>query len=491
MTEMLVGIRHDRNEINILPTLGAEMSVIGIIGTATGANGTLFPLNTNVQLYTYEAEKVSGLGTGYLADAVAAITAQLGRDQGAAKIIIRRVNADATKATQVANILGVESSNTGIYGFLNSGEENGWTPRIIVAEDTEWGASNGVRSIAVSNGGTGYTSAPSVTFTGGGGTGAAGTAVIQGGAVVSITITNQGSGYTTAPTIGFTGGAGSGAVATATLGILANPIVAALPSVLQRLRAVSTCQGPSASQAAFVDWRENIQSDRIIPVALSALVFENGSTVTRPMAPRIAGLLVRRDHEFDGRPFRSAANQPVYGIVGVNRTVRFSLVDPNTEGHTLIENRAGIVVRGESGLETALSDGGFVYWGTDTCSADPLWQFYHVVRGRDYIELSQVRALRFYLGRYNITVQTVEAVLNTMKQQLSSLKADGDILDFRVGFQPDQNSPEDLRLGFLTVDFRAEEPPVLRKITVRSRRYRDALDTLARQVAVSLQTVAA
>jgi hypothetical protein len=68
----------------------------------------------------------------------------------------------------------------------------------------------------VTAGGSGYTSAPTVVFTGGGGTGAAGTAYIdQSGAVLGIRMTNYGSGYTSAPAVSFTGGGGSGAAATA------------------------------------------------------------------------------------------------------------------------------------------------------------------------------------------------------------------------------------------------------------------------------------
>ena len=74
-----------------------------------------------------------------------------------------------------------------------------------------------VDDIAVSAGGTGYTSAPTVTFTSGGGTGATATATVSGGVVTAVTVTAGGTGYTSAPTIGFTGGAGSGATATASM----------------------------------------------------------------------------------------------------------------------------------------------------------------------------------------------------------------------------------------------------------------------------------
>ena len=74
-----------------------------------------------------------------------------------------------------------------------------------------------VDDIAVSAAGSGYTSAPTVTFTGGGGSGATATATVSGGNVTAISVTAGGSGYTSAPTIGFTGGGGSGATATASM----------------------------------------------------------------------------------------------------------------------------------------------------------------------------------------------------------------------------------------------------------------------------------
>ena len=74
-----------------------------------------------------------------------------------------------------------------------------------------------VASIAVTSGGSGYTTAPTVTFTGGAGVGASATAAISGGAVTTVTVVLPGSGFTSAPTIGFTGGGGTGAAATATL----------------------------------------------------------------------------------------------------------------------------------------------------------------------------------------------------------------------------------------------------------------------------------
>jgi hypothetical protein len=83
-------------------------------------------------------------------------------------------------------------------------------------------AVGGIKSFTITNGGTGYTTAPTVVFTGAG-TAAIATATVAAGKISAITLaphyeTGFSYGkYTTAPTITFTGGGGTGAVVTANL----------------------------------------------------------------------------------------------------------------------------------------------------------------------------------------------------------------------------------------------------------------------------------
>lgn len=73
--------------------------------------------------------------------------------------------------------------------------------------------------VDVTNMGSGYTSAPTITFTSSSGYGATATAVLgtgtTAGKIVSVTVTNPGTAYSTPPTVEVSGGGGTGAVLTA------------------------------------------------------------------------------------------------------------------------------------------------------------------------------------------------------------------------------------------------------------------------------------
>ncbi len=112
----------------------------------------------------------------------------------------------------------------GLQGITLTNGGSGYTaaPNVTISGGGGTGATatttlapRAVASVTVTNGGTGYTSAPGVVFSGGGGTGAAGTAVLAPTSVASVTVTNTGNGYTSVPTVSFSGGGGTGATATA------------------------------------------------------------------------------------------------------------------------------------------------------------------------------------------------------------------------------------------------------------------------------------
>ena len=134
-------------------------------------------------------------------------------------------------ATYVCNLVNKtdDTSKTRCKEFIRQHHENVinsalWRETIDI-EQTTLPFDGRLTQIILDDGGTGYTSTPTVSFTGGGGSGATAGCEIGGGAVTKVYIQNAGTGFTSAPTVVFTGGAGSGASATAIADSLADEMV--------------------------------------------------------------------------------------------------------------------------------------------------------------------------------------------------------------------------------------------------------------------------
>ena len=134
-------------------------------------------------------------------------------------------------ATYVCNLVNKtdDTSKTRCKELIRQHHENVinsalWRETIDV-EQTTLPFDGRLTQIILDDGGTGYTSTPAISFTGGGGSGASAGCEIGGGAVTKVYIQNAGTGFTSAPTVVFTGGAGSGATATAIADSLADEMV--------------------------------------------------------------------------------------------------------------------------------------------------------------------------------------------------------------------------------------------------------------------------
>jgi hypothetical protein len=141
--------------------------------------------------------------------------------------------------TQTLRLVGVGTTATAITGILNgavrsitvTNRGSGYTslPQVAISSaptggltavgiatiidsivDCNGTTSNKIQGVELINPGFGYTVAPGIVFVGGGGVGAAATATIGNGVVGVITVTNGGGGYATPPIITISAAPGGG-----------------------------------------------------------------------------------------------------------------------------------------------------------------------------------------------------------------------------------------------------------------------------------------
>jgi hypothetical protein len=167
----------------------------------------------------------SGIYSGQSVASVTVTSAGINYNFAPAVIFSEPQIKTGVRATGTAQIDATTRQVTGIL-ITNAGSGYTSAPTITLTAATTAAAAEsflaGGSVISASIGTTGqdYAYAPRVDFSGGNGTGATGTAVMSGGRVVGINITNGGTGYTAAPTITFTTGTGAAAYVILTNGVI-------------------------------------------------------------------------------------------------------------------------------------------------------------------------------------------------------------------------------------------------------------------------------
>ncbi|PRD42328.1 phage tail protein [Phyllobacterium phragmitis] len=407
MSAPTFGMTFTRPNDEPLPVIGADFSKMLFIETSEDASAQAYPLDTPVRISSSDSDAVAALGTGYLADAVKGVNAQLSGLNAGADITVLRVAEGADVAATSAAIAAALDSAGDIPSAVNT------TPRIIWAGRTAWRADEQT----------------------------------------------------------------------------VNPVVIALAAACERLLAIAPVDVDDTAKDKAVSARETMNSQRLMPIGVAARVYEGENIVTRPMGPRIAGLFARVDNDNEGKPFDPIANRAVQGLAGLSRRIPFSLLDGSTEGQQMLEGNVSIVVPGETGVDGSASDGGFVFIGTDNADTGELWKQIHQVRGSDYLTVKLMQITRQFLGR-RITADGVEAWLNSMKFMLRDHKADEDILGYNLQFLEDKNSPEEIRLGRLTVNLGIEPAPAFKVANHEIRRYRPAVEGLVAEIVARLNATA-
>ncbi|MBU2707540.1 phage tail sheath subtilisin-like domain-containing protein [Zooshikella marina] len=230
-----------------------------------------------------------------------------------------------------------------------------------------------------------------------------------------------------------------------------------LVSIADRLRAIVVADGPSTNDEDAKAYAALQGSARLYLVDPNVKVpgAANDEALIQPSSPRVAGIIAKSDNE---RGFWwSPSNRPVYGILGTDRAIDFTLGDSNARANLLNENNVATIIR----------QNGFRLWGNRSCSLDPKWKYISVRRTADLINDSLLRAHLWAVDR-NITRNYVESVVESVNRYLRSLKAMGAIIDGKCWADPELNTPDQIMDGKVYFDFDFTPPYPAEHISFRS-----------------------
>ena len=440
MTEVFHhGARVLEQDIGYRPIETTDTSNIGVLYTAPNADPILYPLNKPV-LFLGDRNQVAALGSaGTGKDLFDGIY-----DQGVAPAIIGvRVEEGATAEETIMNMVGDYGTRSGVHAFWGAKQTLRKKPKILIATGyTHQRVTGGITQIPVAQGGAGYTEAgTTITINGNGfGGGAKAKPIIVAGVITGVAILNCGLGYKPpgdpgAVTIAIVGDGTNAALGPPQIGTAANPVVAEMLAVANRLRATVIADCPNGVAEQSVAYRGDFNTRRLYCVDNWPLVaWSSMVNIAQPSSARIAGILAATDN--DEGFWVSPSNKVVQGIVGTSRPIDDNGV--GGESDYLNQNDVATIVHRTTGYKL---------WGNHAATSDTLWKMFAAGRCVDTVyESIETACDEVYPGRPE-NIQFFEGVVESVNEKLRYYKSIGAILGGKIWLDPALNPPGQLILG--------------------------------------------
>jgi len=236
-------------------------------------------------------------------------------------------------------------------------------------------------------------------------------------------------------------------------------VAAALAAVAVQLRAmayVSASGCESVSEA--VAYAENF-GDREVMVLYPDFQRYNttsGLVEPAPAAAYALGLRARIDQEQGWH--KTLSNVSVNGVVGITRPVHWDLQNPESEATIL----------NEANVTTLINKQGFRFWGSRTCSSEPLFAFESAARTAHVLADTMAEG-HFWAVDKPMHPSLVKDIIEGINAKLRELKGFGHILDGRAWYSEEVNETATLKDGKLTIDYDYTPVPPLEDLTFRQR----------------------
>lgn len=183
---------------------------------------------------------------------------------------------------------------------------------------------------------------------------------------------------------------------------------------------------------------------------------DTAQTETVPAVAVAMGLRAKIDNEIGWH--KTLSNVAVNGVTGIDADVTWDLQDPATDAGYLNSNE----------ITTLFQHDGFRFWGSRTCSDDPLFAF------ENYTRTAQIMADTIAEAHmWAIDKPMHGSLVNDMLEGIKAKQREWTRLGYLMGgdawYDPELNSKDTLKAGKLYIDYDYTPVPPLEDLTFRQR----------------------
>ncbi|WP_416202632.1 phage tail sheath protein [Marinobacter sp. X15-166B] len=249
-------------------------------------------------------------------------------------------------------------------------------------------------------------------------------------------------------------------------------VTAETVSIAQKLRAFAyaSCYGSETLEEAIM-YRNGFGARELMLIWPDFVSFNvnTASADTAHAVARAMGMRAKIDQQVGWH--KTLSNVAVNGVTGIDKDVHWDLQDPNTDAGLLNANDITTLIQRE----------GFRFWGSRTCSADPLFQFENYTRTAQILADTIAEAHLWAVDK-PMHPSLAKDIIEGINAKFREMKNLGLIIDATAWFDENINTKDTLKAGKLYIDYDYTPVPPLESLMLRQRITDQYLVDFARSV---------
>jgi phage tail sheath protein FI len=236
-------------------------------------------------------------------------------------------------------------------------------------------------------------------------------------------------------------------------------VAAALATIAQKLRAFAyiSAWGCDTVSAATL-YRANFSQRELMLIWPDFLAFNVATSLTETAwaTARAIGLRAKLDEDIGWH--KTLSNIGVNGVTGISKDVFFDLQNPATDAGLLNAEEVTTLVRRD----------GFRFWGSRTCSDDPLFAFENYTRTAQILADTIAEAHMWAVDK-PMHPSLVKDIIEGINAKFRELKGLGYIVDANAWYNAEVNDATTLKSGKLYIDYDYTPVPPLENLVFQQR----------------------
>ena len=234
-------------------------------------------------------------------------------------------------------------------------------------------------------------------------------------------------------------------------------VASALIAAAQKLRAFAYISAfGCATKEAAITYRNNFAAREAMVIWPDFTGWDGTGTSTLHATARALGLRAKIDDEVGWH--KTLSNFEVNGVTGLSKDVYWDLQNPATDAGVL--NAADVT--------TIIRNKGFRFWGSRTCTADPLFSFENYTRTAQVLADTMAEA-HFWAVDKAMHPSLVKDIIEGIKAKGRELVSRGYLLGFDCWYNEQINDKDTLKAGKLFIDYDYTPVPPLENLLLQQR----------------------